>query len=195
MGGLFMNRLYCAIMMALAMTIPAYAQTSGSNSNPSKPEDYSDYLGFLMGAEGGGGFLSSPRQPTAYAGVKIGGNGGVLSLGYDRIHARSGASGEFTGMFPMVRFPGLQKDESKNYLRLYLEPGIGYRVGGGGFGPYFTAKAMLAFLSDKRLTSDKNLPSPYLEFERRFPFSSLSHGDNRIAFGLMLAICHHCGFN
>lgn len=190
-----MNRLYCAIMMALATTIPAYAQTSGSNSNSDKPEDQSNYFGFMMAAEGGGGFLSSPGQPTAYAGVKIGANGGVLSLGYDRIHAHSGASGEFSGMFPLVRFPGPQKDESRNYVRTYLEPGIGYRVGGGGFGPYFSAKIMVALLSDKRLTSDKNFPSPYLEFERRFPFSSLSHGDNRITFGLMLAICPHCGFN
>ena len=191
-----MNRAHCAILvLVMAIMVPAFGQTtdSGGNSSPKKPEDLSNWFGLMMAAEGGGGFLSSPSQPTAYGGVKFGANGGVLSIGYDRIHARSGVSGNFSGMFPVVRFPGPQKDESRNYVRIYAEPGIGYRIGGGGFGPYFTTKAMVALLSDKRLTSEKSLPSPYLEFERRYPFSALSHGDNRITFGLMLAICEHCG--
>jgi hypothetical protein len=47
-------------------------------------------------------------------------------------------------------------------------------------------------LGDKWRKSDGGA-SPYVEFQRRFPFGDPLHGDNRIAAGILFALCGHCG--
>ena len=171
------------------------------------PKELSDWLSFVLGAAVGGGVdSSSPRQPSVYAGIKLGVpvafdrkvppqklRTATLDLGYDRMQSRSGFSAELSFMLPIVRFPKPHADENKNYLRIYGEPGAGYRAGGGQFGVYGSAKLMLAVFSDKRLTSDNAAPSPFLEIQRRFPITSALHGDSRLVVGLMFAVCNHCG--
>lgn len=155
----------------------------------------------LLGAGAGGG-LDSSRQPTAFGGVKIGGIGGPISLDlqYDRIRGNSGFSTEGSAVLPLFRVPRFQKfvvpgsrqakedDEKKRFLRVYAEPGIGYRAGGSPFGGYCSAKVLfLLFPEDKA--------QPYVEFQRRFPFNSPLQGDDRLTFGVMLTICEHCGWD
>lgn len=159
----------------------------------SKPYDESDWLPIVMAAESGGGFTPGGLQPTAYAGVRFGLGGVVLNLGYDRVHSHDGFATQFSGMLPVFRFPGPQKNESKNYIRVYAEPGIGYRAGGGGFGGYLSGGVMVALLADKRL--ELKGASPYIEYQRRVPFAAPGRGDNRFTFGLMMALCAHCGFD
>jgi hypothetical protein len=198
------NKKFAILMvLSLALTIQASGQAtpepdqSATKTGTAAPEDISKWLALVLAADGGGGFTSGP-QPTAYAGVKL----GVyvppvpwnwnLNLGYDRVRGHGGFSTELAGLLPILRFPGPQKDESKNYLRLYAGPGFGGRAGAGGFGPYLSAHVMLTLFSDKRLDLDHI--SPYVEYERRFPFSALGQGDNRLKFGLMFAICDTCEF-
>jgi hypothetical protein len=171
------------------------------------PEELSDWFGLMLAAAAGGGFDSnSPRQPTVYGGVKVGAPVGfdgkvpskryrtvTLDLGYDRTQSRSGFSAELSFLLPIARFPKPQIDRNKNYLRIYGEPGAGYRAGGGNFGVYASAKLMVAILSDERLISDKDIPSPFVEIQHRFPIASDPHGDTRLVVGLMLAVCKHCG--
>jgi len=45
------------------------------------------------------------------------------------------------------------------------------------------------------LTSSGTKWSPYIEVQRRFPVDSLLKGDTRVTFGIMMAICEHCGFD
>jgi len=63
-----------------------------------------------------------------------------VDLGYDRIQGRNGFSTEISGMAPVLRWPGPQKDESKNFFRVYAEPGFGHRWGGGTFGGHLSGK-------------------------------------------------------
>lgn len=49
---------------------------------------------------------------------------------------------------------------------------------------------MVGRFSDKSLDFDHVLP--YIEYERRFPFTALGQGDNRIKFGLLFAFCGQC---
>jgi hypothetical protein len=163
---------------------------------------------FAHGGEGGGGWSTTPGfSPTAYAGVKLGlpvkltpGTPPktlytfTLDLGYDRMASHSGFSTEISAMLPVFRFPGPQKDKTKKYLRIYAEPGAGYRSG-GMLGGYASAKIMMVLFSDLRLTSTATKWSPYVEVQRRFPFSSPLQGDNRAAVGIMFAICKHCGLD
>jgi hypothetical protein len=55
------------------------------------------------------------------------------------------------------------------YLRIYLEPGVGYHVGGpsGGYG---SAKMMMVLFSDSRLTSSDTPASFFVEIQRRVAF-------------------------
>lgn len=161
--------------------------------------DWSSGFPFLMAAAGGGGGLDSSHQPTAFAGVKI---GGIvcpcsLDLQYDRIQGHNGFSTEGSAVLPLFRFPRFQEsvhpgfehdDDDKRFLRIYAEPGIGYRVGGGAFGQYASAKVLLLLFPDEK-------PQPYLEFQRRFPFNSPMQGDNRLTVGVMLTVCEHCGLD
>lgn len=200
--------LFCLITLLLLLQSTSIAQTPRNDSKRQEqhPEELSNWLGLLMAAEGAGGWYSNPSAtPSAYGGAKIGGPafpaGGknpsryydfTVDLGYDRLNSNNAFAGELSAMPPLFRFPGPQKDENRNFLRAYAEPGIGYRTG-GIIGGYTSAKLMFAVFSDHRLTSNRTLPSPYLEVQRRFPFGSLLRGDNRIAIGLMIAICNQCG--
>lgn len=112
-------------------------------------------------------------------------------MGYDRMQAHNGFSFDGSALLPIVRFPGPRRDETKNFVRIYAEPGVGERKGPGQFGGYLSAKVMVALLSNKRLTGDTWEGSPFLEVEHRFPFQALGQGDTRISFGLMLAITSH----
>jgi hypothetical protein len=98
-------------------------------------------------------------------------------------------------MLPITRFPRPQADEGRNYVRIYAEPGYGYRNGKPGFGGYGSAKVMIALLSDSRLTRSDAAPSPFLEVQRRLPFGSPLRGDTRIMFGIMVAACNHCSLD
>jgi hypothetical protein len=178
-------------------------------ANPAQTaEELSDALGLILAADVAGGFDSNnPRQAALFGGVKIGWleslKGGypgtldrnmTLDLGYDRMQARNGFSGELSLMLPVARFP-TPRTPAATYARVYVEPGVGYRVGGGDFGGYASAKAMLALFSVDRLTRSDAPPSVFLEMQRRFPLAAPLHGDTRLVIGLMLAVCHHCGLN
>jgi hypothetical protein len=153
--------------------------------------DYSKgYLSLILAAEGGGG-LGSADQPTSFAGVKIGGPFSV-DLQYDRIQGHDGFSTEGSAVLPMFRVPRFQVDEEHKFLKFYAEPGLGYRAGDGPFGGYASAKVMAVLLTD---TWSDNWVAPFVEFQRRFPFESPLEGDTRLTFGLMLAVCEHCGLN
>lgn len=151
------------------------------------PYDWSQGPPLLFAAEGGGG-VDSAGQPTSFAGAKVG-DLLFLDLQYDRIQGKNGFTTEGPAMLPLFRVPCPQQDRKKKYLKAYAEPGIGYRTGGGPFGGYASAKAMLALLSDERWGK----PMPYVEIQRRFPFDSLMQGDTRVAIGVMVAMCRHYG--
>jgi hypothetical protein len=156
------------------------------------PYDSTKALSLLFAAEAGGGWNPGlPNAPTAHAGIKLGTGGLTLDLNYDRISGRSGFSTEGSVMLPLFRYPGPSKDDSKNFIRVYAEPGLGYRAGGGPFGQYSSAKVMVVLFSNKRLGLDNG--SPYVEFQRRFSFNSPLHGDNRVTVGIMVALCSSCG--
>jgi hypothetical protein len=142
---------------------------------------------------------------TAYGGIKIGGavsshyppNGNgrtvALDLGYDRVASHNGFATELSAMLPVFRAPGPRTDPNKNYLRAYFKPGVGYHAS-TGLGGYASAKVMFVFFSDRRLkTEGDNVMSPYVELQRRLPFGEWLEGDTRLTFGVMLAVCNHCG--
>jgi hypothetical protein len=185
----------CAVWM-LVFVVSSSGQTSGNGGTASpnsgnKSPDLSDSLLLMVAAQGGGGLLSNPSGPTAYGGAKIGFGHGILSLGYDRIQAHDGFSIDGSALLPVVRFPRPQRDQTKNFVRIYAEPGVGDRIGSGRFGGYLSAKVMVALLSNRRLTGDTWEGSPFVEVERRFPFKMLGEGDTRITVGFMLAISNH----
>lgn len=195
------NKVSILIVLSLALVRQANGQATPEPEEKTQigtaaPIDLSKRLGLLLAAEGGGGFSSGRRQPTAYAGIKLGGDllprpwTWDLSLGYDRIRAQNGFSAETSGLLPVFRVPGPRRDLSKHYLRVYAGPGIGARAGSGGFGPYFSTDVVVGLFSDKRL--DLNSVLPYIEYERRFPFTSPGKGDNQLKFGLMFALCDQC---
>ena len=196
------NRKFVITLIALfiLLAIPLFGQATPESNNTTNatPHDGSDVLSLLMAAEGGGGFTSGP-QPTAYAGIKVGGDllphpfTWNLDMGYDRLRGHNGFSIATSGMLPVFRYPGPQKNEFKNYLRVYAGPGIGYRTAGGGIGPYLSANVMVALFSDNRL--GLNYPSPYIAYQRRFPMGNFTQGDNRVTFGIMVALCRDCGFD
>lgn len=180
-------------------------QAQNSPTHSEKAEELSDWFDLLLAAQAGGGLdATSSRQPTAFAGVKLGfpllynkkgdfARTFTLDLQYDRLQSHSGFATEFSAMLPIFRVPGPQTDSSKNYIRFYAEPGLGYRTGDGAFGGYASAKFMMALLSDRRLTTAQSWGSPYIEIQRRFPFGDPLHGDTRVALGLAVMICKHCG--
>lgn len=155
--------------------------------------DYVDYSkGFLVLtlAAGAGGGWDSARQPTSFAGVKAGMDGLSLDLQYDRLNAQNGFSVEGSGVLPLFRVPAFRPKNDRLLFKLFAEPGFGYRAGPGPFGQYASAKA-LVLLGGKWLKDGG--PSPYIEFQRRFPFNSPLDGDNRITVGFMFALCEQCG--
>jgi hypothetical protein len=192
------------LFFLLLLSSESFSQTN-SEDNPTPPvanapkpkpvEDLSRWPGFLMGIEGGSEWFFHPNSDASgYAGVKIGGGGYSLDFGYDRIPLHNGFSVEGSGMLPIFRFPRPQKDENKKYLRIYAEPGLGYRAG-GGVGTYASAKAMLVLFSNSRLTSSSSTWSPFIEVQHRFALQPGQHGDSRIMIGIISAICEHCGMD
>jgi hypothetical protein len=158
-------------------------------------EDDSQGFRSLILAAGGGGGWDSSQSPTAYAGVKIGGPF-ALNLGYDRLQGHSGFTTEGTLVLPLFRVPPFRKfvlpgtpdKPEARFVRLYAEPGLGYRAGGGRFGGYSSAGMLFLLFPDDR-------QQPYVEVERRFPFTDPMQGDTRISFGFMISLCQHCDFN
>src|SRR5947209_16420722 len=137
------------VILAICFTLGGYAQESQSaatcNSEPNY--DPSKWFALMLGAQAGGGF-DYHQTPPAQATVKLGSGPLTLDFGYDRLAGRNGFSTELSGMLPVVRFPSPKKNEKRLYVRLYAEPGVGYRAGGGPFGGYSSAKVMLALMSD-----------------------------------------------
>jgi hypothetical protein len=168
--------------------------------------DESESFDLVLGLTGGGGVDSrSPRGGTQFGGLKLGagccirgthpnerGDTVTLDVGWDRLHSRSAASFEMSMMMGVVRFPKPIRDQSRRFVRVYAEPGAGVRVGGGSFA-YFSAKAMIAFMSDDQIA--RLADGPIIEIQHRFPFNSLSRGDTRILVGMMAPLCKHCGFD
>jgi hypothetical protein len=146
----------------------------------------------LIAAAGAGGGWRPGYEPNSFAGIKLGISGVTMDLQYDRLNAQSGFSVEGSGLIPVLRVPRWNPKNDRLHFRVYAEPGLGYRAGDGPFGQYASGKA-LVLLGSKWV--DNGGPSPYIEFQRRFPFNSLLDGDNRIAFGFMFAICGSCGFD
>lgn len=151
------------------------------------PDLSAGFLAMILGAEGGGGWDIN-RQPTSFAGIKIGG-AAALDLQYDRLNGQNGFSVEGSGVLPLFRVPAFRADSNNLLFKLYAEPGVGYRAGGGPFGGYSSAK-ILILLGDKWIKDDA--PTPYIEFQRRFPFNAPLDGDNRIALGFSLTFCGPC---
>lgn len=184
--------------LLLLLSLQSFAQTQSEDKRPATipnkpdakpPQDISRWPGFLFAYEGGGG-----RSSTAYGGFKIGGAGVTLDLGYDRIPAHNGFSTEISGLLPVIRFPQPQRNEMKKYLRIYAEPGLGYRAF-GGVGTYASAKVMVVLFSDHKLTASGSNWTPFVEVQRRFALQPDQHGDFRIMLGIISAICEHCGFD
>ena len=157
--------------------------------------DYSSgYLSFLAAAGGGAGW-GAAQGNSAFAGVKIGGQLS-LDLQYDRVGGHNGFSTEGSAVLPLFRIrafqkyvsPGADLNRDTNFVKLYAEPGIGYRAGPGPFGGYSSAKMLF-------LLSTKSGWQPYVEFQRRFPFDAPLQGDNRISIGVMATLCEHCDWN
>jgi hypothetical protein len=201
-----------ATFLLLALAIApgtCLAQADSRSSQSQTPKELSDWLALVLAAEGGVGLESNaPRQPTGLAGVKVGMPVAIrgeypyqtlrtftLDLGYDRTQSRNRFSAELSLMLPIVRLPRPQTNEDRNYVRIYAEPGVGYRTGKGDFGGYGSAKVMIALLSDARLTRSDGPPSPFVEIQRRLPFGSPLRGDTRMMFGVMFAVCNHCGLD
>lgn len=209
--------LFLIVLMAGA-PLGAAAQTPSATPSPTpvmasdyslsqkSAQDISDWLGLIMAAEAGGGWqANSSTAATVYGGVKLGlpfyfrqkpekAYDLTLDIGYDRVRSNDAASVELSAMLPLFRMPGPQKEDKKNYLRVYVEPGVGYR-GGGAIGGFGSVKMMMVLFSDYRLTASSAPASPFIEVQRRFPFVSPLQGDNRISVGLMIAICKHCGLD
>ena len=197
-------------MLLLCLQEPCSVKTPASAGQLPPPQtttsDLSDHLGFVFAAAVGGGRAAIHRQASWFGGIKIGlpvglrGNPApivrtvTLDLGYDRIQGRQGFSGELSMMLPIARFPTPPTPDA-TYARLYFEPGVGLRAGGGSFGSYATAKAMLVLFSDDRLTLSNAPPSLFVELQRRFPLTAIGRGDTRVVIGLMIAICNHCGLD
>jgi hypothetical protein len=173
-------------------TINSVAQFKDEN-----PDDSSGSLAIAFAAEAGGGW-DTKNQPTTFAGVKMGspilGFGGPfnMDLQYDRISGQNGFSVEGSGVLPLFRVPAFRPGEDRLLFKVYAEPGAGYRAGGGPFGGYASAKALVLFGSK---WVEDGRPSPYIEFQRRFPFNSPLEGDNRIAAGIMWVLCDRCGLD
>ena len=179
------------IAVALGLCSLLHAQTANV-AEKTEPKDPSKWFDLILAAQAGSG-LDAQHDPTAHANIKIGASPVVVDLGYDRIQAQDGFSFEMSGLVPLFRIPGPQRDETKHYVRFYAEPGMGYRAGGSPFGGYASAKVMAALMSDYRIYRFQAVP--YVEYQRRFPFNSPLQGDNRLAIGVMVPLCHHCGLD
>lgn len=167
--------------------------------------DESQSFDEVLALIGGAGVDSGgPQGTTQYAGFRLGagcclrgkhpqdrGDTVIFDVGWDRLRGRSALSLEMSLMMGLVRIPGAIRDRSRRFVRVYAEPGVGIRASGGAFA-YYSAKAMIAFMSDRQIAEGRN--GPMIEIQHRFPFSSLSRGDTRILIGWMAPLCKHCGW-
>jgi len=144
------------------------------------------FLDMLL-AFGGGGGLDANGRPTTVVGGKIGGTF-TLDLQYDRLQGNNGFSTGGSAVVPLFRFPGPMQNPRKKYIKVYAEPGIGYRAGGGAFGFYSSAQMLVMLVSDQRWEK----PMPYIEYQHRFPFDSPLQGDNRLSISVLIAFCRVC---
>lgn len=151
--------------------------------------DYSKGFLSLLVAFGGGTALNPGQQPDVFGGIKIGGPA-ALDLQYDLVQGHSGFSVEGSGVLPLFRIPRFAPFKEKKFLKVFAEPGMGYRAGSGTTGEYASAKVLLVLLDDKWLDGEL---FPYVELQRRFPLDSPLTGDTRVVFGVMWALCAHCG--
>jgi hypothetical protein len=165
--------------------------------------DESQSFEIVLGLVGGGGAdAGSPHRATQYGALKVGagcctrgkhpnerGETVTMDIGWDRLRGRSAVSFEMSLMVGVVRFPRPLPNQSRRFVRVYAEPGVGVRAGGGSFA-YYSAKAMIAFMSDDQILKFAN--GPIVEIQHRFPFNSLSRGDTRILVGVMAPLCKHC---
>ncbi|HEY2858680.1 MAG TPA: hypothetical protein VGJ21_09710 [Terracidiphilus sp.] len=151
-----------------------------ARSEYGKLVDNRGWLDFVVAA-GGGAAADQRNQPNIYAGMKIG-MAITLDLNYDCVGGHNGFSIQNAGMIPLLRYPGFVPGKKQRYARLYAEPGVGYRFGEGPFGAYTTAGALIL------LPHPPDKAAPYVEYVHRFPFGSPWQGDNRIAFGVMMAV-------
>jgi len=129
-----------------------------------------------------GSFAPGPgNQPDIAAGGRI---GRIISLdlNYDCIQGHSGFSVQNTAILPVLRYPQFKPGVRQKFVKLFIEPGVGYRFGQGPFGPYTSARAL------PLLTSHWTYGTPYVEFQHRFPFGNPWEGDNRVTVGYMMAI-------
>jgi hypothetical protein len=158
-----------------------------------KPQTVPDpkMLALLFAAAGGAGIEPSGGI-TGHGGIKLGFASVTLDLGYDRAAGHPGFITEGSVMLPVVRFPFRSKTESDNFLRIYAEPGIGNFSGKGPVGQYASAKVMMVFLSNRRVSGSSDGWSPFIEVQHRFPFYDPSRGDTRFSFGVMTAWCNSC---
>lgn len=142
----------------------------------------------VIGLEGGGG-LDLSRRSNPFAGVKFGGPFFAFDFQYDRIRSSNGFSTEVSGWLPFFRLQSPKEDEedTKTFLKVYAEPGLGYRAGGGPFGGYGSAKMLFSVCGRKW-----EVWTPYVEIQHRFPFSGFQNGDTRFAIGISYAFCNQC---
>lgn len=158
-----------------------------------REDDSAGFRSLILAAGAGGGWDAN-RSPTAFAGLKIGGQL-TLNLQYDRMQGHNGFTTEGAGVLPLFRvpaftryaLPGTQANPNEHFLRLYAEPGVGYRAGGGKFGGYTSAGMLFVLFPDDR-------QQPYVEVQRRFPFGNPLQGDTRVSVGVMVSLCAQCGF-
>ena len=153
----------------------------------------------------GGAGQDATSRPVGYVGIKLGAGCCVrgkhpderaltitFDLGFDRLRSRNGVSAELSVMLPVIRFPHPGSHASRKFLRVYAEPGAGFRAGGGEFA-YFSAKAMVALMSDRQISTFSG--SPIIEVQRRLPFTAPTRGDTRVMVGVMYPLCRHCGID
>lgn len=185
-----------------AQALPEKAQPPVSVGHPDESESFD----LVLGINGGGAFdTGSLRRPVEYAGIKLGTGCCVrgkhplehaltvtFDLGYDRLQARNGVSGELSVMIPVIRFPNPGTNEAKKFIRIYAEPGAGVHTGGGAVA-FYSGKAMIALMSDRQLSAFGW--SAILEIQRRFPVMSPLRGDTRMMIGIMYPLVKHGGID
>lgn len=103
---------------------------------------YGDSKGLLSLrlAAGAGGGVDSAGRRVSFGGVKIGGPFS-LDLQYDRIQGRNGFSAEGSPLLPVFRVPRFHGG-NRRFVKLFAEPGLGYRAGKGSFGAYSCSKGL-----------------------------------------------------
>jgi hypothetical protein len=148
--------------------------------------DDSSWLDFVM-EFGGGAAVDKRNQPNGFGSFKVG-RAITLNMNLDCVSGHCGFGVENAGMIPVARYPGFVPGKRQNFARLYLEPGVGYRFGQGPYGAYTSAGALIMLWKGASKTT------PYLEYTHRFPFGSPWQGDNRIAFGVMVAVPQGSGW-